>query len=107
MLMVYSIHISLEKARLVQHRPLAKCIYLSLNCNGRKLRMRANITRKEKVEKSDRVCRKNEEDTERSQRSTDKVMLSMKDQQRNQQTDMLVYILSTRQFLPMWSNYNC
>jgi len=28
--------------------------------------MRANITRKEKVEKSDRVCRKNEEDTERS-----------------------------------------
>jgi len=28
--------------------------------------MRTNITRKEKVEKSNRVCRKNEEDTEGS-----------------------------------------
>jgi len=45
--------------------------------------MRANITRKEKVEKSDRVCRKNEEGTEGSWSSTDKVMLSMKDQQKN------------------------
>jgi len=39
---------------------------LSLSCSGRKLRIRVNITRKEKVEKSDKVCRKNEEDIEGS-----------------------------------------